>query len=54
MQHYNEELQKFRSTLSDEQKRLNELNKEQGTFSCLTTIPLSEKGYDLTLSCIIL
>ena len=48
MQHHNEELQKLRSTLSDEQKRLNELNIEQGSSSWLTTIPLSEEGYDLT------
>ena len=48
MQHHNEELQKLRSTLSDEQKRLNELNREQGACSWLTTIPLLEQGYDLT------
>ena len=48
MQHHNKELQKIRSTLSDEQKRLNELNSEQGASSWLTTIPLSEEGYDLT------
>ena len=33
MQHHNEELQKLRSTLSDEQTRLNELNREQGACS---------------------
>ena len=43
MQHH-----KLRSTLSDEQKRLNELNREQGASSWLTTIPHSEEGYDLT------
>ena len=48
MQHHNEELQKLRSAFSDEQKRLNELNREQGASSWLTTIPLSEEGYDLT------
>ena len=49
MQHHNEELQKFRSTLSDEQKCLNELNREQGASSCLTTIiPSEKKDYDLT------
>ena len=48
MQHHNEELQKLRSTLSDEQKCLNELNREQGASSWLTAIPLSEEGYDLT------
>ena len=39
MQHPNEELQ----------KRLNELNREQGASSRLTTIPLSEEGYNLTV-----
>ena len=48
MQHHNEELQKLRSTFSDEQKRLNELNREQGASSWLTTMPLTEEGYDLT------
>ena len=52
MQHHNEELQKLRSTLTNEQKRLNELNREQGSSSWLTTIPLTEEekgeGYDLT------
>ena len=33
MQHNNEELQKLPSTLSDKQKRLNELNREQGASS---------------------
>ena len=33
MQHHNEELQKLRSTLTDEQKRLPELNREQGASS---------------------
>ena len=48
MQHHNEESLKLRSTLSDEQKRLNELNREQGACRWLTTIPLSEEGYNLT------
>ena len=48
MQHHNEELQKLRSTLSDKQKGPNKLNREQGASSWLTTIPLSEEGYDLT------
>ena len=47
MQHHKEELQKLRSTLSDEQKCFNELNKEQGASSWLNTIPLSEEGYEL-------
>ena len=48
MQHHNEELQKLLFTLSDKQKRLNELNREHGASSWLTAIPLSEEGYDLT------
>ena len=48
MQHHNEELQKLQTTLSNKQKRLNELNREQGAYSWLTTIPLSEEGYELT------
>ena len=48
MQHHNEELQKLISPLSGEQKRLNELNRKQGTSSWLTTIPHSEDSYDLT------
>ena len=48
MQYHNEELQKLRFTFSDEQKRLNELNREQGASSWLTTVPLPEEGYDLT------
>ena len=48
MQHHNKELQKLPSPLSGEQKRLNELNREQGTSSGLTTIPHSEDSYDLT------
>ena len=31
-----------------EQKRLNELNREQWDSSWLATIPLSEEGYDVT------
>ena len=48
MQHYIEELQEIRSTLSDEQERLKELNREQGASSWLITVPLLEEGYDLT------
>ena len=36
MQHHNEELQKSRSTLGNEQKRLTELNREQGASSGVT------------------
>ena len=49
MQHHNEQLQKLQSALSDEQKRLIELNREQGASSWLAAIPLSGEGYNLTL-----
>ena len=48
MQHHNEELQNLRSNLSEEQKRLSEINREQGASIWLATIPLSGEGYDLT------
>ena len=48
IQNANEELQKLRSTLSNKQRRLNEVNRKQAASRWLTTIPLSEEGYDLT------
>ena len=48
MQHRNEKLQKLRYILSNKQKRHNELNREKGASSWLTTTPPSEEGYDLT------
>ena len=39
IQHHNKKLHKLRSTLSNIQKRLNELNREQGASGWLTTIP---------------
>ena len=41
----------IRSYLTEEQIRLNNLNQEDGSFSWLTTLPLSEEGYDLTKQC---
>ena len=41
-------LESIRSCLTEEQIRLNNLNQEHGTSSWLTTLPLSEEGYDLT------
>ena len=41
----------IRSYLTEEQIRLNNLNQEHGSFSWLTTLPLSEEGYDLTKQC---
>ena len=34
--------------ISDEQKRLNKLNREKRPFNWLTAILISEEGYDLT------
>ena len=48
MHYHNEEIYKLQSTLSDEQKRLNKLNREQRPFNCLTAILISGEGYDLT------
>ena len=41
-------LENIRSYLTEEQIRLNNLNQEHGSSSWLTTLPLSEEGYDLT------
>ena len=41
-------LQNIRPYLTEEQIRLNNLNQEHGSSSWLTTLPLSEEGYDLT------
>ena len=48
MHYHNEEIQKLRCTLSDEQKHLNKLHREQRPFNLLTAILISEEGYDLT------
>ena len=41
-------LENIRSYLTEERIRLNKLNQERGSSSWLTTLPLSEEGYDLT------
>ena len=41
----------FRSYITEEQIRLNNLNQEHGSSSWLTTLLLSEEGYDLTKQC---
>ena len=41
-------LENIRSYLTKEQTRLNNLNQEYGSSSWLTTLPISEEGYDLT------
>ena len=41
-------LENIRPYLTEEQIRVNNLNQEHGSSSWLTTLPLSEEGYDLT------
>ena len=48
LQHHQEQLNELRLKFSDQQKRLNELNQEQGASSWLTTLPILDEGYDLT------
>ena len=43
-----QELNELRLKFSDQQKRLNELNQEQGASSWVTTLPILDEGYDLT------
>ena len=47
-QKHQAKLDNMRSCLTEEQIRLNNLNQEHGSSSSLTTLPLSEEGYDLT------
>ena len=47
-QHHQEQLNGLRLKFSDPQKRLNELNQEQGAICLLTTLPILDEGYDLT------
>ena len=47
-QKHEAKLENIRSYLTKEQIRLNNLNEEHGSSSWLTTLPLSEEGYDLT------
>ena len=47
-QKHQAKLENIRSCLTEEQIRLNNLNQEHGSSSWLTTLPLSEEGYDLT------
>ena len=41
-------LENIRSYLTEEQIKLNNLSQEQESSSWITTLPLSEEGYDLT------
>ena len=47
---HQQQLNELRLKFSDQQKRLNELNQEQGPSSWLTTLPILDEGYDLTSS----
>ena len=48
LQLHQEQLNELRLKFSDQQKRLNELNQEQGASSWLMTLPILDEGYDLT------
>ena len=47
LQHHQEQLNGLRLKFSDQRKRLNELNQEQGASSWLTTLTILDEGYDL-------
>ena len=47
-QKHQAKLENIRSYLTEEQTRLNNLNRERGSSSWLAALPLSEQGYDLT------
>ena len=47
-QHHHDELSKLQNNLSHNKRRLLELNQEQGASSWLTTLPITDEGYDLT------
>ena len=50
LQHHQEQLNELRLKFSDQQKqkRLKELNQEQGALTRLTTLPIVDEDYDLT------
>ena len=48
-QKHQAKLENIRSSLTEEQIRLNNLNQEHGSSSWLTEVPLSGEGYDLTM-----
>ena len=47
LQHQQTILQELRNSMDVDKRRLNDLNKEQGASSWLTTLPLKQEGYDL-------
>ena len=48
LQHHQDELSKLQNNLSDNQRHLLELNQKQGASSWLTTLPITDEGYNLT------
>ena len=44
-------LQSLRNDMSDEQGRLNEINRQQGASTWLTTLPIKEEGYTINKNC---
>ena len=47
-QHHQKKLKLIRQDITEPQQSLNNLNQEQWASSWLTTMPLEEKGYNLT------
>ena len=48
LQDHQDKLSKLQNNLSDNQPRLIELNQEQGGSSWLTTLLITDEGYNLT------
>ena len=48
LQDHQDKLSKLQNSLSDNQPRLIELNQEQGGSSWLTTLLITDEGYNLT------
>ena len=44
-------LQRLRNDMSDEQRRLNEINRQQGASTWLTTLSIKEEGYTVNKNC---
>ena len=42
---------RLRNDMSDEQRRLNEINRQQGASTWLTTLPIREEGYTINKNC---
>ena len=49
--HHHLILQRLRNDMSDEQRRLNEVNRQQGASTWLTTLPIKEEGYTINMNC---